>query len=107
LGARLCHLFVAHVLAGLAELIHLTQPEIEAGIVESRFGEVVRFAAQVANVLWALFYLAEVKLALGKVTEAEMLFGQALQLGRSQWKANDFRFERLVKAIRRARADGT
>lgn len=56
------------------------------------------------NYIWALCYLAEIKLALGKVTEAEMLFGQALQLGRKQWGATDFRLERLEKYIGRARA---
>jgi len=51
-----------------------------------------------------LFFLAEIKLALGKVAEAETLFGQALDMGRRQWGANDFRFERLVSDIRQTRA---
>jgi len=55
------------------------------------------------NHIWASFYLAEAKLALGKETEAETLFGQALELGRRQWGANDFRFERLVRDIGQAR----
>jgi serine/threonine-protein kinase len=53
--------------------------------------------------IWALFYLAEVKLALGKSVEAETLFGQASELGRRQWGANDFRFEHLTKRISQAR----
>ena len=56
------------------------------------------------NHIRSLFYLAEIKLALGKVAEAETLFGQALEMGRRQWGANDFRFERLVSDIRQTRA---
>ena len=37
----------------------------------------------------SLLYLAEAKLALGKGTEAETLFGQALELGRRSWGASD------------------
>jgi len=54
--------------------------------------------------IWALVYLAEVKRALGKEAEAETLFGQALEMGRRRWGANDFRFERL-RDMGRARAD--
>jgi serine/threonine protein kinase len=54
--------------------------------------------------IWALFYLAEAKLALGKSTEAETIFAQAAELGRRQWGANDFQFEKLVKNINQARA---
>ena len=53
--------------------------------------------------IWALFYLAEVKLALGKSVEAETRFGQASELGRRQWGANDFRFKHLTKRISQAR----
>lgn len=56
------------------------------------------------NHIWALVYLAEVKLALGKGVEAETLFAQASELGRRQWGANDFRFARLVRHIGLARA---
>ncbi|HEX6188944.1 MAG TPA: serine/threonine-protein kinase [Pyrinomonadaceae bacterium] len=52
----------------------------------------------------ALLNLAEIKLALGKVAEAEELFGQALEEGRREWGATDFRFELLAKRIRKARA---
>ena len=54
--------------------------------------------------IWALFYLAEVKLALGKVTEAETLFDKALESGRKQWAADDFRLEKLLGQITKARA---
>jgi len=54
---------------------------------------------------WDLFYLAEVKLALGKEAEAEALFEQALELGRRQWGANDPRLERLARKIEQARAE--
>ena len=56
------------------------------------------------NHIGTLVYLAEVKLALGKGTEAETLFGQASELGRRQWGANDFRFEQLLRRISQARA---
>lgn len=36
--------------------------------------------------------------------EAETLFGEALEMGRRQWGANDFRFERLVRDISQARS---
>jgi len=49
-------------------------------------------------------YLAEVKFALGKKTEAETLIGQALELGRVKWGANDFRFAELTRYINQARA---
>ncbi|MDQ3686370.1 MAG: hypothetical protein M3430_12345 [Acidobacteriota bacterium] len=55
------------------------------------------------NHIWALFYLAEAKLALGKGAEAETLFGQASELGRQHWGANDPRFEKLVRDISQAR----
>lgn len=54
----------------------------------------------------SLVYLAEVKLARGKSAEAEALFKQATELGRSQWDAHDIRFERLqknIKAVRNSR----
>ncbi|CAN5500028.1 hypothetical protein BH20ACI3_BH20ACI3_36160 [soil metagenome] len=54
--------------------------------------------------IWGLVDLAEVKLALGKGTEAETPFGKASELGRRQWGATDFRFELLVKDISQARA---
>ncbi len=38
LHARQGHLSVANVLAGQTRLVHLVQPEVEAGIVESRLG---------------------------------------------------------------------
>lgn len=53
--------------------------------------------------MWALFYLAEIKLALGKGTEAETLFRQALAMGRRQWDSGDFRYHRLIKNISEAR----
>ncbi len=56
------------------------------------------------NHIWSLFYLAEVKLALGKGTEAEALFEQALELGRKQWDVNDLRFETLLGRVTKARA---
>ncbi len=52
--------------------------------------------------IWALFYLADVKLALGKSEEAEKHFRQASELGRRQWGANDFRFEHLTRRISQA-----
>ena len=52
----------------------------------------------------ALFYLAKVQLERGKFMEAETLFGEALEVGRRQWGANDFRFERLVRDISQARS---
>lgn len=66
-----------------------------------RFGQVAEGSY---SHLWALAYLAEVKLALGKRAEAEALFTQALKSGRRQWGANDFRFVRLVRSISQARA---
>ncbi len=75
---------------------------------ESIREENVRRFRQVAegdyNHIWELFYLAEAKLALGKGAEAETLFGQASELGRRQWGANDFRFEKLLRYISQARA---
>ena len=56
------------------------------------------------NHIWALFGLAEVKLAQGKATEAETLIGQALEMGRRSWGTNDPRFEHLVRYINQARA---
>lgn len=53
--------------------------------------------------IWALFSLGEVNLALGKKTEAEMLFEQALALGDKHWGASDFRFKQLVENISKAR----
>lgn len=53
--------------------------------------------------IWAHFYLAETKLALGKDAEAEMIFGQASELGRRQWGAKNFRFKRLLGRIKQAR----
>jgi len=58
------------------------------------------------NHIWALFYLADLKLALGKGAEAEALFRQSLEMGRSRWGANDIRFERLAAGIRAARNGG-
>lgn len=55
--------------------------------------------------IWTLFYLAEIKFALGKETEAETLIGQALELGRRKWGANDFRLAELGRYISQARAD--
>lgn len=54
--------------------------------------------------LWAVWYLAEVKLALSKVDEAAALFEQALEQGRREWGAKDYRFENLEKEITKARA---
>ena len=54
--------------------------------------------------IWALFYVAEAKLALGKASEAESLFKQALALGRGQWGANDPRLVDLIRYIDRTRA---
>ena len=56
------------------------------------------------NHIWALVYLAEVKLALGKRAEADTLLGQASELGRTQWGASDFRFKNLLRGINQARA---
>ncbi|MEJ7618500.1 MAG: hypothetical protein WKF30_16385, partial [Pyrinomonadaceae bacterium] len=56
------------------------------------------------NHTWALFNLAEAKLALGKGAEAETLFGQASELGRGRWGANDVRFKTLARYISQARA---
>ena len=70
--------------------------------------EVLRRYRQVdgegSSYIWTLFYLAELKLALGKEREAETLTGQALELGRRKWGANDFRFKDLVRYISEARA---
>ena len=75
---------------------------------ESMREELLRHYRQVDeggyNHIWALFYLAEVKLRLGKETEAETLFEQALEMGRRSWGTNDPRFERLVRYINQARA---
>ncbi|HWS55676.1 MAG TPA: serine/threonine-protein kinase [Pyrinomonadaceae bacterium] len=56
------------------------------------------------NHIWAVFYLAEVKRALGKGAEAEALFAQAGELGRKHWGADDRRFDVLGRRIKRARA---
>jgi hypothetical protein len=75
---------------------------------ESIREESVRRFRQVAegdpNHIWALVYLAEAKLELGKGAEAETLFAQASAFGRRQWGANDFRLERVFKYISQARA---
>ncbi|HEV2706801.1 MAG TPA: serine/threonine-protein kinase [Pyrinomonadaceae bacterium] len=55
------------------------------------------------NYIWALFYLAEVKLALGKTAEAESLIAQTLKLGRSRWSTDDARFKLLLKSVSAAR----
>ncbi len=54
--------------------------------------------------IWMLVSLAKVKLALGKGAEAETLFEQASELGRTHWGANDFRFKHLAGSINHARA---
>ncbi len=54
--------------------------------------------------IWALFYLAEAKLALGNAHEAEVLFGRALALGQKRWEASDPRLQDLNQYIARARA---
>ena len=54
--------------------------------------------------IWSLYYLGEAKYALGKDSESEMLFNQALELGGRHWGANDFRFKRLHEYVGKARA---
>jgi tetratricopeptide (TPR) repeat protein len=80
----------------------------DLALAESIREENVRRFRQVAegdpNHIWALVYLAEAKLALGKRAEAETLFAQVSELGRRHWGANDFRFERVLRYISQARA---
>lgn len=71
---------------------------------EENVGRFRQFAEGGHDHIWALFYLAEAKHALGKGAEAETLFGQAFEMGRRRWGANDFRFKRLARDIGRARA---
>ena len=56
------------------------------------------------NHVWAMFYLAETKLAIGKGAEADQLFAQAAELARRHWGADDRRFDLLNKRIKQARA---
>jgi hypothetical protein len=56
------------------------------------------------NHIWALFYLSKANLALGKKTEADMLFQQATERGLKKWGAKTLRYEQLVKEIGLARA---
>lgn len=65
----------------------------------SRFREA---GAQYSHV-WALVYLAEAKLALGKRAEAEQLFAQASESARALWGANDPRLSQLIGHVGRAR----
>ena len=53
-----------------------------------------------------LFVLGAIKLAGGKAVEAQTLFAQALDLGRTHWGADDWRFERLTKDIATAGGAG-
>ncbi len=53
--------------------------------------------------IWALCSFGGVKLAQRKEKEAEKLFGQALDRGRTEWGAKDPQFESLVKEIGQAR----
>ncbi len=55
--------------------------------------------------IWALAWLGEVKHKMGKESEAEALFGQALELARKRWSANDRQFEKLVSYIKKTRAE--
>lgn len=54
--------------------------------------------------IWALTFLGETKLALGKQSEAETLFAQSLELGGKYWGANDFRLKQLIEYISQVRA---
>jgi hypothetical protein len=54
--------------------------------------------------IWALFYLAEAKLALGKTDEAEPLVLEAVERARATWSAGDPRSADLRRYIERARA---
>jgi len=53
---------------------------------------------------WAIYYLAEVKLALGKGAEAEALFAQAADLARRHGGADDGSLRKLAESIKQARA---
>jgi serine/threonine protein kinase len=80
----------------------------DLNLAENLFAENARRYQQASNerygYLWAVCYLAKVKLALGKVDEAEALFEQALEQGRREWGVKDPRFENLEKEIKQARA---
>lgn len=55
--------------------------------------------------IWALVYLGEVKLKLGKNAEAETMFQQSLELARQRWSANDrHRLTILVDYLNKVRA---
>ena len=56
------------------------------------------------NHIWALFSLGKANLALGKKTEADMLFQQATERGLKKWGAKTLRYEQLAKEISLARA---
>jgi serine/threonine-protein kinase len=55
--------------------------------------------------IWALFGLAEIKLARGKEGEAEELFAQSLDFARRRWSSDDTRLITLSQSINQARHD--
>jgi serine/threonine-protein kinase len=77
---------------------------LEEGIREGLVGRFGEAEGGAYDHVRAMFNLAMVKLRLGKRAEAEKLFGQAAELGRARWGANDPRLARLLRDIGRARA---
>ena len=89
-------------------LAQLAQTRGDFALAERLAEEVLRRSQEIDdqgyNYIGGLFLLGTIKLAAGKTVEAETLFAQALELGRTQWGADDWRFTDLTRDIDQARS---